>query len=232
MTPIEERAHDEQPRPHDKWADAAMKRYGWYAHFVPLPDQWENNAHTHGFVESAGHCDIQIVVPMSPEHCHLIFTDLYARIKQGLQLHHGDEVPDLIKDRDNVSRPVRIVAAHEEGRAVYRLVFPDRAWRFPDDPQCDVDFARQVTINTDYRPAPLNIDPEHFDRMRARLRTALEIKPDSTIQQLAEIDRAVEEEPVLHLAVLEEMVESGEIVRGKKSLLFPRNYEYHLHGGV
>lgn len=71
-----------------------MEIYGWYAHLVPDDEScpFEMNYHTHGFQESYGHLDMQICLPLSPEICQGIISNLLDLIKKGRKFQESDIV--------------------------------------------------------------------------------------------------------------------------------------------
>lgn len=136
---------------HPSAAWAQLQRHGWYAHYVPpqTAADWHINAHTHGFPTRTGHRDFQIVMPVTPEHAHMLFDTLFERVQQGHVFKAGDVIPDLIVDNDGNDRPVRIIDARENGRNVLRLIFPDKHWLFPGDAGVDSQCAAQLTVDTE-----------------------------------------------------------------------------------
>lgn len=100
-----------------------MKTHGYYCHVVPDSPEcpYGLNAHTHGFMESWSHPDIQIVLPMPLELISSIFSRLAGNVKEGIvYLADGTHYEGVIDDFD-----VRFMHATESGRDVLRLILPD-----------------------------------------------------------------------------------------------------------
>ena len=110
---------------HDTWADECMAKYGFYTHFV-VDDDFDNspsgvNLHTHGMMDSVGHPDFQITVPLNPEVANGIFHNLYDRVKAGDSFKEGDEAADILGGGFKVT----FINAVECGRPVLRVILPD-----------------------------------------------------------------------------------------------------------
>jgi hypothetical protein len=101
----------------------AMSKHGWYAHAEVGDPQSPTsyNYHTHGFVESLGHLDIQVVLPMPESQCHAIATTVYQRIRDGTRFDDGDVSSKIIP---NFS--VRFIKVRESDREVLRVILPGR----------------------------------------------------------------------------------------------------------
>lgn len=104
--------------------DQMMKKYGWYAHYVPddPTSPTEFNAHTHGFEESWGHPDVQIVFPLPQGVAHSIFWNVVHAIKKGkpFRFSAGKPYADIIEKYN-----VTFAWAKEGGRRVLRIILPD-----------------------------------------------------------------------------------------------------------
>lgn len=100
-----------------------METYGWYAHYVPDDKScpFEMNYHTHGFQESYGHLDMQICLPVSPEICQSIISNLLDLIKKGRKFQESDIVGGIIRDFD-----ITFLKALENDREVLRIILPDQ----------------------------------------------------------------------------------------------------------
>lgn len=100
-----------------------MKKYGWYAHFVPGDDSSPTNfnAHTHGFVESWNHPDIQIVIYMPEEQLHSILIRMAELVKSGKKFKPGKKYDDVLE-----TFPVTFAWAQEGGRRLLRMILPDK----------------------------------------------------------------------------------------------------------
>lgn len=119
-----------------RWQRDMMKKHGWYAHYVPgdTSSPTEFNAHTHGFLDTWKHPDIQIVLAMSQEVIHGIFRTVAEHLKEGKKYEPGTEYPEIVVGYD-----VRFAWAregsethfkpgsqiHVVGRPVLRMIIPD-----------------------------------------------------------------------------------------------------------
>ncbi len=88
------------------------------------------NAHTHG-MERYGHPDFQLVLAYPPEEICRILNTMGLRVQAGEQFQAGDMVSGIYEDCD-----VRLDAAREDGRNVFRVVVPDKYNRFPEEEGC------------------------------------------------------------------------------------------------
>ena len=118
-----------------------MEKSGFYVHCVDEPSEECFNAHTHGFKESWGHTDFQIVLPISTNIIMGIMHTIASRIRDGEVLEAGTTVERIIK-----SLPVRLERAAESNREVIRVILPDSAGRFPGDYGVDQAYDRQVYV--------------------------------------------------------------------------------------
>lgn len=103
--------------------DRMMKKYGWYAHYVPgdSDSPTEFNAHTHGFEESWKHPDVQIVIYMPQEQLHGILITMADRVKSGKKYEPGVKYDDVLR-----GFPVMFAWAKEGGRKLLRMILPDK----------------------------------------------------------------------------------------------------------
>ena len=109
-----------------KQQEDAMKKHGWYAHYII--DEKEHpkfgitfaNFHTHGVQESFGHPDFQIVIPLPLATAHAIITKLVDHVKNGGKFPDGEVVYEIVKNY-----PVKMFAVSESGRNVLRIILPD-----------------------------------------------------------------------------------------------------------
>ncbi len=135
------RPQDESPMERMRRIHAeAMKKYGWYAHYVPgdTTSPTEFNAHTHGFMDTWKHPDVQIVVPMPQEVAHGVFWAVVEQIKEGKKFEPGTEYAGILE-----GYKVRFAWAREGsetqfkpgsqiqmvGRPVLRIILPDKEGR-------------------------------------------------------------------------------------------------------
>ena len=128
-----------------KWQDECIQKYGFYMHAVKHGQYV--NYHTHGFVDSWQHPDMQMVIPVDAEFAKALFWDFAREIKAGKKYQVGDILDGFIEDHN-----IRLTEAKECGRAVLRVIFPDQNGKFPGDPDCDAKYERQLTLNTDEGP--------------------------------------------------------------------------------
>lgn len=99
-----------------------MEKYGWTAHIVvddpELP--FEFNYHTHGFTETFGCPDMQIVFPMPPESAHGIMHTIVGIMRKGHRFKLGEISDKILRDHN-----VTFARAEECDREVYRVILPD-----------------------------------------------------------------------------------------------------------
>lgn len=114
----------------EKMAEKAMAKCGWYAHLVGGDDCSPTgfNYHTHGFVESFDHLDIQIVLPMPQDLCHSVANTVVKNIKKKGQKYSPGKLYDNIMKGYNVE----FQYATECGRRVLRLLLPDKNGKSKD----------------------------------------------------------------------------------------------------
>jgi hypothetical protein len=144
-------------------ADAAEKvsleKNGFYVH-ISLNDPTVPtgfNAHTHGFPESFGHRDIQLVAPGTPENVETVFRELADYVKKGKKLVGGRTYKDVLDGLENFQ--FLCVPAIESGREVFRIILPNMVGSFdPANMEGDhaEDFAKQHLMLT-----PANVKQSH-----------------------------------------------------------------------
>lgn len=121
----DDRIHVVGPRTRAKaWEREMMAKVGWYAHFVTGEDPQTPtgfNAHTHGFTETWGQPDVQIVMPMPPETAHGVMISIANLLKAGVRLEPGREYDEILHDYK-----VMFAWAVESGRRVLRAILPDK----------------------------------------------------------------------------------------------------------
>lgn len=104
-----------------RWQNEMIQKFGWYAHFVPLDNDFAN-FHTHGIFEKFLHPDFQITVPLDPKVAHRIFHRLVDLINdEGKRFNPGDVVETIIQGFS-----VTFIKATENDRQVLRVILPDR----------------------------------------------------------------------------------------------------------
>lgn len=105
-----------------EWERNATEKFGFYIHC--LNDDKDSptsfNVHTHG-MESHGHLDFQIVIPLPLDTTCVIIHDLAKRAMNGEKFYSGQLVSKIIKGFD-----VKLVEATESNRKVLRVIFPDK----------------------------------------------------------------------------------------------------------
>jgi hypothetical protein len=105
----------------NEWQNEAVKKYGWYAHFVAKG--YKNdlmNAHTHNVQEKFHHPDLQIVIPVPGKVANNIFFNVVNKIREGITFSPGEQVTGVIRNM-----PVTFCEAEENGRKVLRIILPD-----------------------------------------------------------------------------------------------------------
>lgn len=101
-----------------------MRKYGWYAHTLIADPQTATglNYHTHGFLESLGHLDLQLVFPaITDRDRHAIAAAIYDQIKKGRAFQDGDTTE--IASVQGKFR-VRFIKVREGKREVLRVILP------------------------------------------------------------------------------------------------------------
>lgn len=120
-----------------KGHEAALAKYGYYIHYVMDAGPMGLNAHTHGLVESFGHPDLQIVLPLSTNMVGSLLADAVALIKNGRRFASGEVTGGIVKNYN-----VKFLAARENGRDVLRIIIPDAAGNLDYD-RLSPDFTHQ-----------------------------------------------------------------------------------------
>jgi hypothetical protein len=100
---------------------AAIATFGWCGHYVYDDDESPTglNVHTHGLLESFGHPDFQIVLPLAERVAHAILITLADAVKEGRRFAPGDVAGGIIEGYD-----VGFATATECGREVLRVIIP------------------------------------------------------------------------------------------------------------
>jgi hypothetical protein len=122
------------------WEREQMKKSGFYAHMVQEEDGYLN-AHTHGFEETWGHTDVQVVLPIPGKTIMHIFWTLADWIKEGRKFEADKQYEQVIQ-----GLPVKILWARDGDRPVLRIILPDSQARMPGDYGCDPAFEAQLTV--------------------------------------------------------------------------------------
>jgi hypothetical protein len=111
----------------EKMQEEAIKKYGWYAHFVQDDPRCpaNTNAHTHHVMESFGHKDFQICLNIRPELSHMILADAISQVKKGVKFEPGKKYDKIIANYQ-----VEFIEAIETGRPVLRILIPDKNGKY------------------------------------------------------------------------------------------------------
>lgn len=122
--------HDQIMANMREWEAKQMREFGWYAHYVGGNDSLPIgvNYHTHGFGETFGHPDLQIVVNCGIETCHSIFHNIADRIRAVEVFDHGKTYSGVIKNWD-----VLMHVALDNGCPVLRIILPDQIGKLLKD---------------------------------------------------------------------------------------------------
>jgi hypothetical protein len=130
-----------------KWHADHLRKHGFYAHFVaeefadlPHPLSHFVNFHTHGFEETWGHPDFQIVMPIRPETALDLFWIFANRVKAGEKFEVGKRYKEIAA----APYDTLLVKAREAGRDVLRVLLPDAKNRMPGDKGVDPGFDLQT----------------------------------------------------------------------------------------
>lgn len=105
----------------EEWQNEAVKKYGWYAHFVG--NGYRNNMcniHTHNVQEKFHHPDLQIVVPLPQKQANNILFNLVNKIREGITFSTGEKVNNVVRNM-----PITFCEAEEDGRKILRIILPD-----------------------------------------------------------------------------------------------------------
>lgn len=132
-----------------------MNKYPWIIHIIangiPCSDcgnvhndfpDYICNVHTHGMVQY-GHPEFQMVLHISLPMIGYILNELGCRVRDGQHFSAGERVSGIIRDYD-----LRLDEFEENGRKVLRVILPDAAAHFPEDPGCEYPYSMQI-IPTD-----------------------------------------------------------------------------------
>ena len=115
---------------------------GFYVHYIVEPP---HNYHTHGLPESFNHPDLQIALAVKKETAMNILGTVIDLIKEGQEIKDGMHLFNVICDYC-----IKAYKTTEDGRDIIRLLLPDRAGIFPDNPNCDEPFKIQMYDDKDY----------------------------------------------------------------------------------
>ena len=124
----------------------ALQKYGWLVHVVESDDSTSNNfnAHTHGFVDSYNHPDIQITLTMPPAQIMRIFNVIHYRIKDGGIRFQDGEISDQILAN---GYKVKFIKKDESGRPVLSVILPDPQGHL-EEADMDAEYAEQYSVKT------------------------------------------------------------------------------------
>ena len=131
------------------WEAECLAQFGFWVDYVedefaglPRPRSRMVNYHTHGFVESWGHPDFQIVFPLPVADVMATLHTFAERVKKGDKFTAGQICDEIIEE----PYKVKLAAARECGRDVLRILVPDKANKFPGDAGVDPKFAIQAEV--------------------------------------------------------------------------------------
>ena len=115
-------------------AQVLLEKYGWIVHITTQTPY----AHTRGVFQQWGHCEFELRLAVADEHRVRFLNTLVFAVRDGRTFRADTTVTDLF------TVPVRLVGRMAGGQPFLRLVFPDPAGRFPDDPACAPGYADQL----------------------------------------------------------------------------------------
>lgn len=120
----EEGSFEDLHRRHDEF----LERYGWVAHYVMDDTAYPNktNYHTHGLSENYNHPDLEICLPIRPEHAHAIFKAAVGRIKEGFVFKTGQTYSNIMTGGVSVT----FVQVDNDGPVRLRILLPDENGRY------------------------------------------------------------------------------------------------------
>lgn len=131
------------------WEASAMKECGFVVHFVfdefhgkPHPLSHLVNFHTHGFLETWGHPDLQIVFPLPERVVMGTLWNFADRVKAGEKFVPGVRYLGIAGE----PYEVKLVEAEEAGRKILRVLIPDKHNKLPGDPGVERAFAIQTEV--------------------------------------------------------------------------------------
>lgn len=107
----------------NKFEADAIKKYGFYIHFVPndcgCPHHM--NIHTHGILEVFKHKDLQICFPLPQQVALETLHNVVHYIKDGKTFVSGKKYSGIIRNYN-----IEFIDAIECGREVLRLLVPNK----------------------------------------------------------------------------------------------------------
>jgi hypothetical protein len=132
---------------------ADIERHGWHVVIVPPEDDAPGWAHSIGLTERFDHPEL-LVFGSAPQQLGGLVNALGARVRAGRTLAAGDELDDVLEGlpfaiREVAPRWVPVFLGNaawhyqREDLAVLQGFWPDRAGRFPWQPGCLREVARE-----------------------------------------------------------------------------------------
>lgn len=98
------------------------------------------NTHTHGLDKYDGHPEFQVILDYGDRETCYILNELGCRVRAGARYQTGDLVDLVFEDC-----PVRLdTFVDDEDNPLLRVIIPDSQNRWPEDPECDPVYARQI----------------------------------------------------------------------------------------
>lgn len=110
-------------------------QYGYCVHAVSC-GHINTNYHTHGLPEMKNHIDLQITLNIQPQEVFDIFHLLIAEINKGKTFTKDSSIKYL-------NKPLKLMETFESGRQVLRIMLPDSNGKFPEDENCNFEYALQ-----------------------------------------------------------------------------------------
>ena len=121
-----------------------MEEYGWVVHFVfEVNGEFEGlaNIHTHGLLESFGHKDLQLVLPLDPKDSHPLLAGIVNQVKEGRVFKEDIATSKVIHNYDVYFKEVI-----ENDRTLLRLILPDPNGKFTNEKDCIDPYNRQLEV--------------------------------------------------------------------------------------
>lgn len=119
-----------------------INEYGYLIHYVH--DNYSDNLpsiHTHGFKETYGEYDIEIILPLTMHVAKGIFDRIKFKYESGESIQPYKYYRDIIQNYSVVF----VEAIDENGRNILRLLLPDIHGRMPYDLDVTKMYKAQIT---------------------------------------------------------------------------------------
>jgi len=118
-----------------------IRDHGFCVHSVVSPSGLVSH-HTHGFLETWGHPDLEIALFVHRETAEDLLWAVADEVAAGRVFEEG-QFDDVV-----LGLPCRFVERPRGGRSVLRLILPDPAGLFPEDPRCHEDYRDQESVRS------------------------------------------------------------------------------------